>query len=466
MAKNPSVVAFLDLLGTKASAKVGSEKYEEVLFHFYRSLVENLRIELSDDCKARVFGDSAYIFKEGFGLEFTKKLVQFRNIMFSHQRFFKCALVEGSFSETEATRIRTSKLDRSDVMSRFVHGWLNEWIEKQPDPESFWQKFSLSHYGASANRAYFMHEEFKGFGFCVSNELLSPSKRWFVRSAFPSNVSAKGYQTYYDLRYPKEVCRTIYFWGDDANRQNTTETIIRDGWEAAAELKIVGRVENPVSWEVFEPSSLTFVQGVIQSMRIASIRKREYATYYLPVLIAILNSSVFQFVHHSGNLDDEERTSKGADIDGDTEDDNDNDYSDYEKTAAAARNDCGGWSGFPEIFYEVFLRHGVLQELSKTESFDLFLVYALKHFARVSSNRQAIVDKHNAGPEEIFDEDSGLFFFQQIAENTTKQFLLLLHAKNDVADLLNGRYSSVLSEEERVFLQFALAEATSPYGIN
>ena len=444
MAKNDiNVVAFIDLLGNKASAHNSAvspdDRYDAVLFNFYTLLVKKLNAESDQAVRVRIFGDSAYVFLQQFDQKVARKLSLLRTALFDRGVFFKCAIVLGNYEPTSAQEVRSELqkhpqryANRNDLIVRVVRN-LDQWVNNgHGGGPKFWENFQLTHFGRSSTTAYFAHENFKGWGFDVSAEIakIKGLERCFVSSAFPSAVTGEGFRRFYDLRYPRENCNELFYTED----QDSADALLRSlsSLNQLAEDRELITLHWPPDQTYHIPDldrrpdngAFGFVRKVIEAMRTASIRKREYAVYYSSVLVSIINTSNFSYLY-ANNTDD-----------------------------------AKGWSFFPEVFYELLLQDGVIDALIKIDSFELVLASLMKRMAEEKLIRDAALRSLN---DKISDDIEDPDALEALSSVTFTRFMELLARIPGITELVNGRVASIFTEKELRLLQVNLAEVLSPY---
>jgi hypothetical protein len=417
-----SIVGFIDLLGTKSSAQVSDKRFEEMLFYFYQALVTYLGVDQSPHCRAKIFSDCAYFYIDDFDEEYAKKLSNMRNHLFSIKHFFKCAIVQGSYEEADAAKMHFNGGDTSSAgkfMNRFLEDFLEDYMDKKDNDtkEFFWQHFSLVHFGKDSTEAYFHHEEFKGMGYSVLPDVIShiDKKTIFVESYFPSSANPIGYKKFFDIRYPKESCITVYYFNDEQRNKE-----FRDRLSALYKERQEVNPER-VNGTKFHEDSIGFIRGVIESMYLASLKKKEYAQYYCSILNSLIVTSNFSLLHY------------------------------IEEDVVSNQS----WALFPEVFYELMLQKEVLVKLCAIETFELVLLVLMKEISSEMIRREKIVKEKN---QENYSDIS------RNAEATMRALMkVLVERVTDLPAIINGRYSDILSPTEKSYLHATLAYVSGPY---
>lgn len=432
MAETNSVVGFIDLLGTKSSAAVSDSSFEDMLHCFYKALFIYLGVGKSPNVKAKIFSDCAYFYIEDFDKEYALRLNKMRQYLFRRKHFFKCAIVSGDYEETDARSVYAKLKDANSppenpsFMESFVTDLQGDTSKYDDGGNQFWKNVSLVYFGDSSTRAYFKHEDFKGMGFSVENRVIEETRKkttekLFVESYFPSSVAPTGYKTFYDVRYPAQECITIFY--------NSEESLNGEGIKTFGDRKafrdelyhLYEARENPNRRQStsYHEDELEFVQIVIQSMYLASLKKKEYAQYYCSILNSIIVTSNFTLIHFTGELGNSMKPHY--------------------------------WELFPEVFYELFLKKGVLKDLCKIECFDLVIIVMLKRLMSELIRR------------ETFSNEDGNSEIKTNAKKTAKAIMLLLKNIENLPTLINSKYAEILTITEKNYALAALADVSGPY---
>lgn len=275
------LVCFVDLLGTKESSKISEVRFIDAIQQFRDTLNAARRYEASS-LRVVQFSDCAFI-----GTKANSDTVAFlqtlRDDLFARGYYFKCAITIGGL-----------------------------------DPQyrgSAEKGFYSIIFGQSSVAAYLLHEQFKGLGFAVADEVAEAAKPLssrLVRSVFLSGRDKRiDVVPYFDLKFEKPYVGDNRFGEEKSKDQLTAGTP-----NHAAEIRF---------------------EQYLKDFMVAATKSRSYARYYLPTLVTMIRSSDF---------------------------------------AKLSRSDAG-WSGVPLVFYKLFIEHRTRRRLAEIPRADLLYGAAL-----------------------------------------------------------------------------------------
>jgi len=236
-------VMFLDMLGTKDSAKLSELDYPSKL-SLFKTHVTNIAKSLDCNIKMRLFSDSVYLEIDNFdeAVFFCRELMK---RCFPEDIFFKGAVTEGQLNEETVSLENRTKSGHS--------------IE-----------ISGSTFGPSVVSVYYAQEEFKGIGFRYIGDLRpEQGGKHLIRSAFPivnSRLKIDWIQ-YYDL--------SIYM----APKPEENESNPSD-YDTAAELENYNE-------------NVAFIEAVVSAALRSERSSSNLSRYYISFLHSIITSSDF-----------------------------------------------------------------------------------------------------------------------------------------------------------------------------
>lgn len=259
----PSMIGFIDLLGTKESSRVSEDKFYDAIKAFLYTLVTELRELDPGTYSFQYLSDSAFFELEANAdsFEFLRSL---RRKLFDQRIFFKCALISG--------RLKPQSIDE-EFLTNLVKERSDGYISKSFNIAGIAQRFNGFFFSEEVIKAFILHEEFKGIGFVASKELVSSASAEFVKSIYYLSDSFKSVQPFYDVSFSRK--REVATWSE------TVET----------------EMDVPVGWT----ESTEFIRNFIASAQISAYKRGAYAKYYLPTLISMIRSSDFTTVQVSDN---------------------------------------------------------------------------------------------------------------------------------------------------------------------
>ncbi|MCA8902210.1 MAG: hypothetical protein KDA53_13295 [Hyphomonas sp.] len=250
MTKSPKEnwVVFLDMLGTKESAKLSKEDYPSKI-ELFKNEVVNVAKSLDCNLSMRVFSDSIYFQIDSFDeLAFFCRTLMFK--LFPMDVFFKGAISSGELDESP---ISTKKQTESGY-SINIKG---------------------SAFGPSVVPVHFGQEQFKGIGFLFDPGQNTTRKtldillvRHLVRSAFPvaNNRLTLEWQPYFDLKFDPPATSNLV----------ESEDFEQDDFE----------------------EGIVFIQSIVQAALRAERSKKDLSRYYLSFLHTLIRSADFRKIDY------------------------------------------------------------------------------------------------------------------------------------------------------------------------
>ncbi|ANP89293.1 hypothetical protein [Rhizobium leguminosarum] len=227
-------IAFIDLLGTKDSAKIKKNEYPDKIRTFSRTLQEQAQ-HIKANTKVRYFSDSVYIECDD-AIELLKFATRLRWILFSSEIFFKSALCEGRLEEVSNSREETAS-------------------------DSHVIDISGASFGPAAVAVYYSQENFKGIGFSVDRASITEKIEPFIcRSSFPVGPEKGKWVQYFDIKY--------------------------------LEVEIGGVVDSDSAIDDSEVN-LAFMDCLLEAALRANAKRKNLSRYYLSSLITAIQSSDF-----------------------------------------------------------------------------------------------------------------------------------------------------------------------------
>jgi hypothetical protein len=188
-------IAFLDLLGTKESAKIKRADYPDKIRTFSATLQEQAA-HIRANTKVRFFSDSVYIQCDD-AVELLRFASRLRWILFSSQIFFKAALSPGTLDDlSHNNKLQSDALHTIDV--------------------------SGASFGPKAVAIYYEQETFKGVGYTIDpNHVDERIESHVCSSTFPADRDLKKWTAFFDVKYSTlEIGNNIE---DDSLRANTKQ---------------------------------------------------------------------------------------------------------------------------------------------------------------------------------------------------------------------------------------------------
>ena len=238
-------VVFLDMLGTKESAKITRSEYPTKI-ELFKSQIVNVAENLDCNISMRLFSDSVY-----FEIDSFKELVSFCRSttlrLFSQDIYFKGAVAEGSLDESPI------HIDKNTVSGKKIN-------------------ISGAAFGESVVSVHYGQERFKGIGYNFlknsSGAFNATERSEIVQSIYPvaNNRLSLEWEPYYDLRYTNKSVQNV------------------DTEEVVGESKYV--------------EGTRFVKGIVEAALRAERNKKDLSRYYLSVLHTLVESSNFSDVEY------------------------------------------------------------------------------------------------------------------------------------------------------------------------
>lgn len=251
-----SMIGFIDLLGTKESSRISEEKFYDAIRKFIFILVSELRELDPSKYVFQYLSDSAF-----FQLEIEDESFEFlrclRRRLFDKRIFFKCALIPGA--------LRPRNIDRN-FLEEVVRENTENFVPDSYNLGQVEENFHGFFFSDKTIEAFLLHENFKGVGFVVSDELVRMRPAEFVPSIYYTSDTFKSASSFFDIRFSQE--REVATWTEDVDTE----------------------FDVPVGWE----ESSSFIRNFISSAEIAAYKKGSYAKYYIPTLISMVRSSNFE----------------------------------------------------------------------------------------------------------------------------------------------------------------------------
>lgn len=235
-------IAFIDLLGTKDSARIKKSEYPDKIRTFNRTLEEQAYY-IDANVKVRYFSDSVYV-ECSDPVELLRFCSRVRWLLFSEEIFFKSALCEGVLDE-----VLTNKQEK-----------LNERRSLDVSGASF---------GSAAVAVYYAQENFKGIGFSLDRSSLNPElEHYTCKSYFPIGVEKRTWHQYFDVRYSESEIGGV---------------VKPDGSIGDAEVNVA------------------YFDCILEAALRANAKQKNLSRYYLSSMITSINSSDFsQLEFHNG----------------------------------------------------------------------------------------------------------------------------------------------------------------------
>ncbi len=244
ISRNSSWIGFIDLLGTKDSAKVRRTDFPSKIKRF-NSIVREQAGALNAATKVRFFSDCAYIECED-GLQLIEFARRIRWILFAEEIFFKSAIAQGTLD---------------DVPSQESKGGRGKPIID----------ISGSSFGEAAVYVYYAQEDFKGIGFTVDSEYDARSiGKELVNSCFLGNREGRTqWKSFHDIRFSEAEIGGLISSHDD--RLQTHKT------------------------------AFAFLDHILSAALRANNSSRGLSRYYLSCVMTVIQSSNFERVSISDN---------------------------------------------------------------------------------------------------------------------------------------------------------------------
>ncbi len=269
-----SIVGFIDLLATKESSRVSQLSTDAAIKSFLGCLVLNKVILGEDRCEIKCLSDSAFfqLPASDAGIAFLQRL---RKDLFDRKLYFKCGLVSGELSTSLLDAdFLSSFLDEESFRAEFEGQSLKELAETlSKDVQGFY-------FSRSAVRAYELHEAFKGVGYSLSDSARVALTGACVNSLYFVDDRLETAKPYTDVTFNNR-----FELGEGAARE------VAPGQELPDLTKPGASDENRLS------VGLTYVNTLLRSLQIATIKNKSYTKYYLPTLISMLKSASFSNLH-------------------------------------------------------------------------------------------------------------------------------------------------------------------------
>ncbi len=269
-----SIVGFIDLLATKESSRVSQLSTDAAIKSFLGCLVLNKIILGDEKCEIKCLSDSAFfqLPASESGVLFLQRL---RKDLFDRKLYFKCGIVSGELS--------TSLLD-TDFLSTFLDA---ESVRERlggKTPKELAEEISIDvqgfYFSHSAVRAYELHEAFKGIGYSISNSAKDVIEKSTVSSLYFVDDRLEKVKAYTDLTFDNN-----FELGESAAR------------EVAPDQELPDLTKPSASDENRLDVGLTYINILLRSLQIATIKNKSYTKYYLPTLISMLRSTSFSSIH-------------------------------------------------------------------------------------------------------------------------------------------------------------------------
>ncbi|MBL4918556.1 hypothetical protein [Szabonella alba] len=230
-----SWIVFLDLLGTKDSAKISSSQYPLKIETFSHTLLEHAQ-NIQADVKVRFFADSVYLQCGSFS-ELVDFVAAVRWTLFSEQIFFKAAIARG-------------ELEDRPIVQHVTEGRLHPF------------DVSGSFFGPAAVGVYYAQESFKGIGFTIEkNALKADQVDRTCHSAFPVDDEASNWVAFRDIRH--------------------------GGGEIGGPIPSVEEIEE-------QENTIAFLDTILEAALRANTKRKNLARYYLSQFISCIQSSNFE----------------------------------------------------------------------------------------------------------------------------------------------------------------------------
>lgn len=243
---NKPIIAFIDVLATKESVNVSNQAFEFLITEFNRELCTNA-IRLNEQDRISLFSDCAFMqFKGGID-DAIGYLRRIREVLFSKQIYFKCAISEGDLEGNDFDPFSgINKADHKKKVKSIV---------------------SYRYFGADSVNVYALHEKFKGIGFYVDSRLVDRYKDagYFVSSGFYADPAINTYVKFWDVGFNPPLLGALFENGNE------------DGDSAG---------------------DVQFIDSLLKSLLYSKAKKREYARYYISTLISMVRSSDFTKMYY------------------------------------------------------------------------------------------------------------------------------------------------------------------------
>lgn len=243
---NKPIIAFIDVLATKESVNVSNQAFEFLITEFNRELCTNA-IRLNEADKISLFSDCAFMQFRGGINDAIGYLRRIREVLFSKQIYFKCAIAEGD--------LEGSDFDPFSGINKAIH------IKKVKSIVSY------RYFGADSVNVYALHEKFKGIGFFVDSKLVDRYKATgcFVSSGFYADPTINTYVKFWDIGFNPPLLGALY--ENDSGKGD-------------------------LAYDV------QFIDSLLKSLLYSKAKKREYARYYISTLISMVRSSDFTKMYY------------------------------------------------------------------------------------------------------------------------------------------------------------------------
>lgn len=278
------LVCFIDLLGTKESSRISSDDYHQAIKEFHEAL-NNAKGHLSESYQIKGFSDCAFLAlnPDNNSIAFLNDI---REHLFAKSYYFKCSIVYGEFN-----------------------------VEVQND-----EGFSSTTFGEKSVAAYEKHEDYKGIGYVVdeavyTNKEIGEIESQFVRSFYLRKTKPVEFVPCFDVRFDDRFIGTTKFLED--------------------------KKENKIKKGSSNHSSEGNINLYLKNFVIAKTKNKNYAKYYIPTIISIINSS------------------------------------DFSKIAFSKEN---GWNGVTMIFYKIFFDSVFQKRITSIPGGEIIYFAALEKF--------------------------------------------------------------------------------------
>lgn len=303
MAQARKIIAFIDLLGTKESHKVSDSDFKAYLIALPKALAQASR-KLPTDGRFEIeqFSDCAILFFALPMKDVCSFLDEVRERLLSAGFYFKCGVARGN-QLVDGSKI---SLNSQESFAQKIY----ENIETK-HAELISKHFNSRVFGPEIMEAFLLHEEFKGVGFSIAQEL--KEDRVTVDSVYLGNKSSDALAKYVDIPFTGIGYQTILndksLTTTASEKDDFAHTTHYRKWSKDNENREQIRSlvsDQPISQLPHldpEHSFCLAMERLVRSIRRAHASNKSYSRYYISILTTAIRSSSFDFIWFDSELE-------------------------------------------------------------------------------------------------------------------------------------------------------------------